>query len=89
MNISERLQGFLVKLPPETVIRDTVTGFLQEKFTLVIDRKKIHIQKNNMVFLDVSPIIKARLNPFYGELSEKINTVLKEKGYDLQVKGVM
>ena len=48
----------------------------------------IHIQKNNHIFLDISPIIKARIITWLPELQEELNKELQEKEYNLFIKRI-
>lgn len=87
MEISRFLENLLQKLPPETIIRDYIVQFLQEK-GVHIDRKSIQVQKNNLIFLDISPITKSRIIPYFPELLTGINTTLQEKFVGLVIKKI-
>ena len=87
MDISDRLQSFLGKPPAETIIRNHTLSFL-EKQSITIPRSSIHIQKNNHIFLDISPIIKARIITWLPELQEELNKELQEKEYNLFIKRI-
>lgn len=88
MDISHFLQSVMQKMPPETVIRDYIVRFLQEK-GVEIDRKTIQIQKNNLVFIDVSPIIKAKVVPLYPDLLTGLQEYLQEKEVKITIKKII
>jgi hypothetical protein len=88
MEISDFLQSVLKKLPPETVIRNFIVSYLQNK-GVKIERKNVQVQKNNLIFLDISPIIKARVNPLYTELLTDLQNHLNEKELDIKIKKIL
>lgn len=88
MEISDFLQSVLKKLPPETVIRNFIVSYLQNK-GVKIERKNVQVQKNNLIFLDISPIIKARVNPLYTELLIDLQNHLNEKELDIKIKKII
>lgn len=88
MEISDFLQSVLKKLPPETVIRNFIVSYLQNK-GVKIERKNVQVQKNNLIFLDISPIIKARVNPLYTELLTDLQNHLNEKELDIKIKKII
>jgi hypothetical protein len=76
------------KIPTETIVRDFLIQYLKEKHDIQIDRKNIHLSKNT-VQLRVSPIIKAKLNPYKTTLIEDLNIYLQEKEIKDVIKNIL
>lgn len=81
-------QKFLKAVPLETVIRDFLVEYLSKNHSIDLERNVIQIQKNN-IFLNISPIIKAKLQPYKSVILEDINTYLQEKGIKTTIKSIM
>jgi hypothetical protein len=88
MEISNFLKNLLGKLPLDTIIRDYIVNFFKEK-GISIDRKSIKVQKSNLIFLDISPIMKTKILPLYPDILNGINTVLQEKSIGIVIKKII
>lgn len=81
-------QKFLKAVPIETVVRDFLMEYLKNNHSIDLHRNVIQIQKNNII-LNISPIIKTKLNPHKSAIMEDLNTYLKEKGINKTFKSIM
>ena len=81
-------QKLLKAVPIETVVRDFLVEYLKKNHLIDLDRKIIILQKNNII-LNISPIIKTKLNPYKSIIMEDLNTYLKEKGINKTFKSIM
>ena len=81
-------QKFLKAVPIETVVRDFLLEYLKNNYSVELDRNVIQIQKNNII-LNISPIIKTKLNPYKSTIVEYLNNYLKEKGINKTFKSIM
>jgi hypothetical protein len=88
MQFSPLLQSLLKNIPTETIIRDFLTQYLQENYTMVIKRTDIHVQKNT-IKLVISPIIKTKLLPHKEKILNDLNCYLEEKEVKLVVENIM
>lgn len=81
-------QKLLKAVPIETVVRDFLVEYLKKNHLIDLDRNIIILQKNNII-LNISPIIKTKLNPYKSNIMEDLNTYLKEKGINKTFKSIM
>lgn len=81
-------QKLLKAVPIETVVRDFLVEYLKKNHLIDLNRNIIIIQKNNII-LNISPIIKTKLNPYKSTIIEDLNTYLKEKGINKIFKSIM
>ena len=81
-------QKLLKAVPIETIVRDFLLEYFKKHHSIDLDRNVIIIQKNNIV-LNISPIIKTKLNPHKSIIMEDLNTYLKEKGINKTFKSIM
>ncbi len=87
-SFSDLLSIISKKIPTETIVRDFLIQYLKEKHNIQIDRKNIHLS-NNTIQLRVSPIIKAKLNPYKATLLEDLNIYLQEKEIKDVIKNIV
>ncbi len=80
-------QKFLKAVPIETVVRDFLLEYLKNNYSVELDRNVIQIQKNNII-LNISPIIKTKLNPYKTTLIEDLNIYLQEKEIKDVIKNI-
>lgn len=81
-------QKLLKAVPIETIVRDFLMEYLKNNHSIDLHRNVIQIQKNNII-LNISPIIKTKLNPHKSAIIEDLNTYLKEKGINKTFKSIM
>jgi len=81
-------QKFLKAVPIETVVRDFLMEYLKNNHSIDLHRNVIQIQKNNII-LNISPIIKTKLNPHKSIIVEDLNAYLKKKGINKTFKSIM
>lgn len=81
-------QKFLKNIPTETLIRDFLLEYLKKNHNIIIDRKYIQVQKNNII-LNISPIIKSKLFPYREQILVDLNIYLKEKEVKLVIKNIL
>ena len=81
-------QKFLKAVPIETIVRDFLLEYFKNNYLIDLDRNVIQIQKNNII-LNISPIIKTKLNPYKSIIVEDLNAYLKKKGINKTFKSIM
>ncbi len=81
-------QKLLKAVPIETIVRDFLLEYFKKHHSIDLDRNVIIIQKNNII-LNISPIIKTKLNPYKSTIIEDLNTYLKEKGINKTFKSII
>ena len=81
-------QKLLKAVPIETIVRDFLMEYLKNNHSIDLDRKNIQIQKSTVI-LTISPIIKAKLQPYKLILLEDLNNYLKEKGIQTTIKSII
>ena len=81
-------QKFLKAVPIETIVRDFLLEYLKNNYAIELDRNVIQLQKNNII-LNISPIIKTKLNPYILIIIEDLNLYLKEKGINKTFKSII
>jgi hypothetical protein len=81
-------QKLLKNIPTETLIRDFLLKYLKNNFNIIINRKHIQVQKNNIIF-NISPIIKSKLFPYSEQILEDLNNYLKENNIQMIIKNII
>lgn len=81
-------QKLLKSIPIETIVRDFLLEYLKNNHNINLDRDVIQIQKNNII-LNISPIIKTKLQPFKSIIINDLNNHLKEKEINRTFKSIL
>jgi hypothetical protein len=85
---SSLFQKISQKIPTETIVRDFLLEYLQNMFSIELDRKQIMVSKNTLEF-KVPTVLKTKLKPLHATILENLNEYLKEKRVPVVMKRIM